>query len=194
MNYTSTNVKYIILISICFCSLNVFSQHAVVVRQINDFNYERHVGYIELNNGQIIDGVFLYDFWEFPTYNLKNLNKNGKTIKSYRFSNIKKVVLLGSDTLLTNKDSTYFLKPVDEDEFYRQLTFGRIKIFDSKFIVDEKMGEISDDHIIYADSIVYKTRSERELVALIKKLNPDRQFAKIESAQELIKLLNQIQN
>jgi hypothetical protein len=38
----------------------------------------------------------------------KSFSKNGKGLKRYRTKNIRKVVLSGSDTMLTNKDSTYF--------------------------------------------------------------------------------------
>lgn len=102
-----------------FSALNVAGQRVVIPAYHNPYviHYEKHNGYIVLNNGKKIEGSFQYAFWEFPTYNLKLFSKKGKVIKCYKPKDVKTVVLAGSDTALSKKDSTYFKVLVKENIF-----------------------------------------------------------------------------
>jgi hypothetical protein len=126
-----------------FCG-RLFAQHTVILGNPKyRIDYSVHKGYLILNTGEKVEGDFKYAMDEFPTYNLKFLSPVKKVIKRYNVKKINRLVLAGSDTSLSNKDSTYFETLGEHKLFYRQLTFGNIKIYDERFFnVNEVKGLI----------------------------------------------------
>lgn len=122
-----------LFISFLFISFQSFSQRGIGPSYATVIDYQKHKGDIILNTKQQIEGNFQY-----AGGNLKSFSENGKLIKRYKIKDIKKVVLSGSDTTITNKDSTYFKVLGMHKRFYRQLTFGSVKVYDNLFNVNEK--------------------------------------------------------
>ena len=139
-------MKKIIITFFIFSTLNVAGQPFANSR---DNYYQKNSGYIELNDGEKIIGDFLYDLWEFPTYNLKLLSPREKVAKRYFIPKIKKIVLSGSDGWLTNMDSTYFIVHDQCRHFYRQLTFGKdFQLYDGFFNTDGYVGLVTSYFLV----------------------------------------------
>ena len=190
-------MKLIIIILICVSTLKVTGQHVIIPASHNPYNinYQKHSGYIVLNNGQKVTGIFQYDFWEFPGYNLKSFSKNGKGLKRYRIKNIKKVVLLGSDTMITNKDSTYFEVLGRPKGFYRQLTFGPIKVYDNFFDVNEKKDLIKPLFFVKVNNQYYELNSKDKFIKWLKTNYPKRiKWNEDITLQQIIRQLNGMDN
>lgn len=187
------NMKKLITIFFIFSTFNVAAQHVVIPASHNPYNidYQKHAGYILLNNGQKITGIFQYDFWEFPSYNLKSFSKNGKGLKRYRIKNIRSVVLAGSDTTLTNKDSTYFQVLGKHKAFYRQLTFGQIEIFDNFFDVNEKKGLIKPLLFVKVNNQYHELDSKNKFIKWMQTNYPDKiKWRKDITLEEIVRQLN----
>ncbi len=159
-------MKIIIIILLFFSASNITAQPFI---NIHDLNYQKHAGYIELNNGEKINGDFEYAFWEFPTYNLRYYSPNGKMAERYSVKNIKKVVLSGGDGWLSPKDSTYFIVHDKSRHFYRQLTFGKdFQIYDGFFNVDEIVGMVTNYFLVKKAGSFIKLNSAEKLIKWLK--------------------------
>jgi len=188
-------MKYIILLGVGFSlALTVFSQAIPIILGSSSgviINYQKHKGYITLVSGETIEGNFQYGADEFPTYNLKSFSENGKKIKRYKSNHIKTVILNGSDTTLTNKDSTYFRVLDKSKRFYRQLTFGSVEAYDDLFNVNEKNGLVNSLIIVRANNKLYKLNSKGKFIKWMKTNYPDKvKWQENITVQEIIRQLN----
>lgn len=121
-----------------------YSQHFFVsTHDPFDIAGKKHRGEMILKNGIIITGVFQYANKAFPFNDFKYYSDLGGLIKRIKVETIKRLSLLGSDTSLSNKDSTYFISI--KSHLYRQLTFGAVKLFDPTIYVNEKNGLINSE-------------------------------------------------
>jgi hypothetical protein len=119
--------------------------------------YQKHKGYIVLNSGEKIFGVFQYSNMEFPTYNLKYFDDKGKMIKRFKTSLISKAVFNGADSIIGLKDSTRFVRIKANAHFSRQLTKGPIMVYDDLFNIDESPGLVNKNTLI----IIFQGRIEK---------------------------------
>jgi len=189
-------MKSLIIIVSVFLTLNVAGQRVVIPAYHNPYiiHYEKHNGYIALNNGKKIESSFQYAFWEFPTYNLKSFLENGKLIKRYKPKDIKTVVLAGSDSVLTKHDSTYFKVLSKRNFFYRQLTFGSIELYDNFLNVDETIGLVKFPLSLKNHNQLYELSSEKKFITWMKTNYPNKiKWHDGIKAEEIIKQLNGMQ-
>ena len=115
-----------------------------------------------------MEGKFKYAMDEFPTYNLKLLSPESKTLKRYSVKEINRVVLAGADTSLSGNDSTYFETFGKHKLFYRQLTFGDVKIYDERFFnVNEANGQVYPTITVIYNAKTYKVHSSKNLQLLL---------------------------
>ena len=172
-----------------FSSLNVCGQP---FPNFHDQNYQKHGGYIELNNGEKIKGVFEFAYWEFPTYNLKLYSPEDKMVKRYSVRKIKTVVLSGSDGWLSNKDSTYFIVHDKSRYFYRQLTFGKgFQLYDGFFNVDEYVGMVTPWFLIKTKEGYIELDHVKELIKWLKENAGNKiKWHKDITVQQIIRQLN----
>lgn len=152
-------------------------------------DYKKHFGHLILNDGQSITGTFEYSYFEFPVRSFKYYSDSGKLIKRYKKSEIKSITFAGSDTTLSKRDSTYFIK-IDKS-LYRRLTFGSIKIYDPLINVNEKDGLIYSDLVILEDNKPKYFHSERKILKYIENKLKEKNIEKsFKSTKEAIKYLN----
>ncbi len=187
-------MKTLFIAAFSLLTVKTFSQGAILGHGHSAyvFGYKTHIGIIILNNGDTVKGSFKYSDMDFPSFNLKYY-QNGIKKKRYMLSKIKEAILEGSDTSLTKKTSTVFIKLSEKDKLlYRQLTFGDIEIYDPLFLVNEKKGLVTENLIVLYEGKMYKTSSDKELVYLINKLHPNLFQTNREnvSRQEIIRQLN----
>ncbi|MGI8951977.1 MAG: hypothetical protein ACR2FN_10380 [Chitinophagaceae bacterium] len=155
-------------------------------------HYQKHVGYIELNNEQKIEGIFQYALWEFPTYNLKSFSQDGKLLHRYKSKEVKKVVLAGGDSSLSNKDSTYFIIFDGSKYFYRQLSFDKdIQVYDWLFNVNERPGLIYNALLVKRKDQLLDFKSQEDFIQWMRKNAADKiKWHKGITVQEIIRQLN----
>ncbi|MEO8853227.1 MAG: hypothetical protein ABI359_05585 [Ginsengibacter sp.] len=152
-------------------------------------DYKKHFGHLILNDGQSITGTFEYSYFEFPVRSFKYYSDSVKLIKRYKKSEIKSITFAGSDTTLSNRDSTYFIK-IDKS-LYRQLTFGSIKIYDPLINVNEKDDLIYSDLVVLENSKPKNFHSEKKILKYIEdKLKEENIEQKFKSVKESIRYLN----
>jgi hypothetical protein len=183
--------NYYFLLAVQFLIVhNSSGQHATVIGSKYVIAYKKHFGNIILNNGENIKGVFEYAEMEFPTYNFKYFSNSGKLIKRYKISDLSSITLAGSDTTLSNKDSTYFIRI--GKYLYRQLTFGSIKIFDPLININERNGIVKpDDLIIFKNDFVKTFHSEEDIIKYIQDRLKEKNIEKsFKSIPEVIRYLN----
>ncbi len=182
-------MKKIIVFLLIFLSLNVAEQP---FPNFHDQNYQKHSGYIELNNGEKIKGVFEFAYWEFPTYNLKSYSSDGKMAKRYSIQNIKTVVASGSDGWLSNKDSTYFIVHDKSKYFYRQLTFGiDFQLYDGFFNVDEYVGMVTPYFLIKTKEGFLELNHVKDLIKWMKENAGDKiKWHQDITVQQIVRQLN----
>ena len=188
-------MKRLINIISIFSTLHVAGQHVIIPAAHSKYRieYQKHKGYIQLNNGEKISGIYQYAFWEFPSYNIKSFTEKGALIKRYRSRDIKSIVLAGSDRTLSNKDSTYFMVLDKSKALYRQLTFGSIEVFDYFFNVNEARGLIYTLLIVKANDQLHTFKSESKFIKWLKANYPDKiRWNDNITSQEIVKQLNGI--
>ncbi|MDE3145071.1 MAG: hypothetical protein KGL19_13015 [Bacteroidota bacterium] len=157
-------------------------------------DYQKHKGYIILNSGKKVNGIFEYATWEFPSFNLKHYDENGNLITRYKMAQINKAVFYGADTSLIHCDSTYFKRLNDKSYLSRQLTNGRIKVYDDLFNINERPGLIKTTQLtVYFQDKVYKVDSEKKFIELIQKISPSIMISHDASIKSVIKQLNSAQ-
>lgn len=159
-----------------------------------NIHYEKHSGQLILNDGQSIKGDFKYATWEFPSGNFKYSSSAGKVVKRYKESQIKSITLAGSDTTLSKKDSTYITVigklSFFTSSFYRQLTFGPIKIYDQLINVNERHGLVYSDLAVLENNKL-KFYSKRKFLKYIEnKLKYKNIEKSFKSTKEAIRYLN----
>lgn len=185
-------MKKLVTIILFFSTLKANAQHLIIISNNKySIDNQKHTGYIEFNNGEKITGIFEYATDEFPTYNLKSFAQNGKLIKRYKSKDIKKVVLAGSDSSLSQRDSTYF-KVLDKSKrFYRQLTFKDIEVYDWLFNVNEKSGLVYPNLLIKKDDQLTKFNSKESFINWVHKNAADKiKWHKDISVAQIIRQLN----
>ena len=172
-----------------FSSFNVAGQPFA---NYHDEYNKKHSGYIELTNGEKIEGTFEYAFWEFPTYNLKLLSPKGKVVKRYYISDIKKVVLAGSNDWLTNTDSNYFIVHDKCRHFYRQLTFGNdFQLYDGFFNTDGYVGLVTNYFLVKTKKGFIEFNNSDKLKKWLKEKYPNEiKWNEDITIQDIIRQLN----
>lgn len=183
-------MKKIIIVAYIFFTVKVGAGQPFT--NSKDEYYKTESGYIALNNGEKIKGDLEYSFWEFPTYNLKLLSPDEKVIKRYYITNIKKVVLAGSDRWLTNMDSTYFIVHDKCKHFYRQLTFGNdFQLFDGFFNTDGYLGLVTSYFLIKTKKGFIEFNNPEKLKNWLKENYPDKiKWNGDITVQDIIRQLN----
>ena len=153
-------------------------------------NYEQHPGELVLNDSQVVKGIFQYANWAFSVWNFKYYSEAGKLLGRYKVTEIKKITLAGSDTSLSKKDSTCFVR-IGHSTLYRQLTFGTIKIYDELIDVNEREGLIFYNLYVLEKNKLKTFHSEdkilRYIEAKLKQKNINKSF---QSINEAIRYLN----
>lgn len=188
-------MKKLVIIILFFSALKAKAQHPIILSS-NKYavDYQKHKGYIELNNGEKIVGIFEYAADEFPTHNLKSFTQGDKLIKRYKSNSIKRVVLVGNDNSLSNKDSTYF-KILDKSKrFYRQLTFNNdMQIYDELFNVNERIGLVYPTLLIKKNNQLTKFNSKESFINWFHKNAADKiKWQKGLTVEQIIRQLNGI--
>jgi hypothetical protein len=185
------NIKIIILLLVWGSShFHAQGQRFFVPSSHYKIDYQKHAGNLILKNGEVITGVFQYAYLEFPTPNFKLYSDSGKLLKRYKLSAIKSITLAGSDTTLSDKDSTYFMR-LGNASFYRQLTFGMIRIYDPLINVNEKKGLVYSDLAVEENNSIKVFHVEDHLLRYIeKKLKEKKIYKTFHSIKEAIRLLN----
>ena len=190
-----------LLIILLLSSSIIYAQNAAAIAAAvsggsskYSIDFQKHKGYIILNSGEKIAGIFEYANFEFPTFNLKHYDENGNLINRYKMSRINKAVFYGADTSLIHCDSTYFLKLNNNPYLSRQLTNGEIKVYDDLFNINERPGliKISELIVCFQDK-VYKVGSEKKFKELIQDILPSSKISEESSIKSIIKQLNSIQ-
>jgi hypothetical protein len=157
-----------IVFAIFFVASKIDAQHAVVVQNKYNINYQKHSGYLELKTGERVNGVFQYSADEFPTYNLKFFSENGELMERFKSKDIKIAVLAGCDVSLMNKDSTVFKVLDKSGRFYRQLTFSPIEVYDNFFNINERNWLVHSPFRVRIKSQVYQFDSSERLIEWLK--------------------------
>ncbi len=137
----------IIAVLIYFPSIS-YGQRGIAASHKFAIDYQMHSGYVVFKTGDTVHGTFEYAEWEFPSWNLKYYNFKGQVVHHYRSKVLKKAVLKGSDRLLTGHDSTYFIVDDKHNWFFRQLTFGKVQIFDSFFDAGERLNLVKPPYLV----------------------------------------------
>lgn len=182
MKFTSTT-----LISLLFIISSSFGQHIYISSSEYNIYYQKHSGQAILNNGKTIKGIFKHSYFVFA---LNYFDSSGKFIRRYKESDIKSITLAGSDSSISNKDSTYFIK-INKPYLYRQLTFGSIKIYDKLINVNEKKGVIYSTVIVVESNKVRKLNTKREILKYIQAKLKEKNIKKyFNSVKEAIHYLN----
>lgn len=186
-------MKYLLFVPFLSIAFQVFGQRGIVPYYARGIDYQIHNGYIELNSGEKINGTFQYADMEFPTYNLKLFSPDGKLLKRYKSNVIKIVALVGCDTTLSTRDSTYF-KTLDKSKvLYRQLTFGSIEIYDYFFNVNEQNGLIRSPILIKTNNQLIEFNSEEKFIKWMQTNNGGKiKWHKDITAADIVKQLNGI--
>ncbi|HVT85476.1 MAG TPA: hypothetical protein VHD35_09745 [Chitinophagaceae bacterium] len=177
----------VIVVSLFFFISSTLGQHVYVSSSEYNIYYQKHSGQAILNNGKTQKGIFKHSYLAFT---FKYFDSSGKFIKRYKESDIKSITLAGSDTSISNKDSTYFIK-INKPYLYRQLTSGAIEIYDKLINVNEKKGLIFSTVIVLEDNKVKKLNTKRKILAYIEeKLNEKNIPQHFNSVKEAIHYLN----
>ena len=152
--------------------------------------YEQHHGELVLNDSQVVKGIFQYANWAFPVWNFKYYSESGKLLGHYKVNEIKTITLAGSDTSLSKKDSTYFIR-MGNSTLYRQLTFGTIKIYDELIDVNEREGLIYWYVYVLENNKLKTFRSEDKILKYIEaRLKQENIKKSFRSINEAIRYLN----
>ena len=164
-------MKTLITVFICLSIVYVGNcQHPIVIRG-NPIVYKPHTGYIRLKAGKQITGVFEYADMEFPGFNIKSIDRaTGRVLKRYQVKEIQEVVLAGHDSAFNNMDSTYFFNITGNTRLFRQLTFGKTKLYDNLFTVDENTARLGTEFLIEQDSVRQFIKEEIKLSRALEKL------------------------
>lgn len=186
-------MKHVLIYFMFFLIVSANAQRVVIPAAHSDYRitYQKHRGYIQLNNGKKIMGIFQYAFWEFPTPNIKSFNEKGNLINRYQEKEIKSIVLAGADSTLSAKDSTYF-KTLDKSKsLYRQLTFGPLEIYDYFFNVNEVHGLIYSLILVKVDNQLYTFKSYNKFISWIHANYKDKiKWKKDITVKDIIRQLN----
>ena len=170
--------KYLFVFSCTFLSLCLYSSahnktyipytHS---KFISDNNI--HAGILETYNGEKILGNFAYN--NFFARNFLSYSKSGKQINKYKYKDVKSIVLLGSDSVISRKDSTFFIKLFDKKDYlYRQLTFGEVEIFDQYFNVNYTHGLVGNYLVIRYKGKLYTVGTRKRFTLLIRSFAPEK--------------------
>ncbi len=154
--------------------------------------YQKHEGHVQLTGGSKIQGTFEYGADEFPTYNLKQFSVNNEVEKRYKSKEIKSVVLAGSDSILSNKDSTYFFVFNGSPNFWRQLSFDKdVQVFDWLFTVTERPGLIYRYIVVRKDDKFYDCLTPKDFIDWMRKNAPGKiKWSDKITVQDIIRQLN----
>ena len=109
----------------------------VPVTQTPSVDYKYHDGTALLTDGTSLKGRFQYNGRSVFTYRASSQ----ATRQRIGLSTIRRLVLAGADTLVTDRtDSTIFIR--SGHRLFRQLTGGSTMVLDRKFAVDEERGKM----------------------------------------------------
>ena len=131
-------------------SVPMYGGHAVIIPGSSSYLlpvvYQLHDGTAMLSNGTRLRGRFLYNKGSaFIFY--QDGHSPGKRIYFREFENL---TLAGTDTsLLVHRDSTVFTKV--GNHFFRQLTIGKVGLFDETYAVNENKSKLSDVLFTWGD-------------------------------------------
>ncbi len=186
-----------IQLALLLFSIRAICQHMVPVSSSGRYHidYRRHSGELILNNGKNVIGIFQYDWLEFPVANFRYYSDSGKILHHYKVKDIKSIILLGADSCLFKRDSTYFVRMGKSDllhkSLYRQLTFGEIKIYDPLINVDEQKGMIYYELSVLEDGKLKTFSNQNDLLKYIEtKLSEKNIVQPLHSVEEAVRFLN----
>jgi len=188
-------MKWLILYCLVLTRFPAYSQHAIIISNQYQIGYQKHPGYVQLNTGEILKGTFQYGWLEFPSYNLKLYSPPNQFVKRIESATISKIVLAGSDSSWSNKDSTYFFVLDRKTKlFYRQLSFNpEVEVFDILFNVDERPGLIYKYLVVRWHNQYIELNSQDDFIEWIKKnVNEKVDWHEKMSVKEIIRELNEI--
>jgi hypothetical protein len=78
-----------------------------------------------------------------PDDGFEFFSNSGIHIKKIKEELIEKLTLAGADTLLSNRDSTFFISI--KSRLFRQLTFDIVQLYDPTIYVNERSGLINSE-------------------------------------------------
>ena len=103
----------------------------------------KHEGEMILKKGTILKGIFQYNTFVLPDDGFEFFSNSGIHIKKIKEELIEKLTLAGADTLLSNRDSTFFISI--KSRLFRQLTFDIVQLYDPTIYVNERSGLINSE-------------------------------------------------
>ena len=134
-----------ILLSLSLMSFEQMNAQHVFVSSHNPYEIAgtKHEGEMILKNGTILKGMFQYNTFVLADDGFDFFSDSGTHIKKIKEELIEKLSLAGADTLLSNRDSTYFISI--KSHLFKQLTFGIVQLYDPTIYVNERSGLINSE-------------------------------------------------
>ena len=134
-----------ILLSLSLLSFEQMNAQHVFVSSHNPYEVAgtKHEGEMILKKGTILKGIFQYNTFVLPDDGFEFFSNSGIHIKKIKEELIEKLTLAGADTLLSNRDSTFFISI--KSRLFRQLTFDIVQLYDPTIYVNERSGLINSE-------------------------------------------------
>ena len=134
-----------ILLSLSLLSFEQMNAQHVFVSSHDPYEIAgtKHEGEMILKKGTILKGIFQYNTFVLPDDGFEFFSNSGIHIKKIKEELIEKLTLAGADTLLSNRDSTFFISI--KSRLIRQLTFDIVQLYDPTIYVNERSGLINSE-------------------------------------------------
>jgi hypothetical protein len=134
-----------ILLSLSLLSFEQMNAQHVFVSSHDPYEIAgtKHEGEMILKKGTILKGIFQYNTFVLPDDGFEFFSNSGIHIKKIKEELIEKLTLAGADTLLSNRDSTFFISI--KSRLFRQLTFDIVQLYDPTIYVNERSGLINSE-------------------------------------------------
>jgi hypothetical protein len=134
-----------ILLSLSLLSFEQMNAQHVFVSSHDPYEIAgtKHEGEMILKNGTILKGMFQYNTFVLADDGFEFFSDSGIHIKKIKEELIEKLTLAGADTLLSNRDSTFFISI--KSRLFRQLTFDIVQLYDPTIYVNERSGLINSE-------------------------------------------------
>ena len=134
-----------ILLCLSLMSFEQMNAQHVFVSSNNPYEIAgtKHEGEMILKNGTILKGMFQYNTFVLADDGFEFFSDSGIHIKKIKEELIEKLTLAGADTLLSNRDSTFFISI--KSRLFRQLTFDIVQLYDPTIYVNERSGLINSE-------------------------------------------------
>src|ERR1017187_68254 len=134
-----------ILLSLSLLSFEQMNAQHVFVSSHDPYEIAgtKHEGEMILKKGTNLKGIFQYNTLVLPDDGFEFFSNSGIHIKKIKEELIEKLTLAGADTLLSNRDSTFFISI--KSRLFRQLTFDIVQLYDPTIYVNERSGLINSE-------------------------------------------------